>query len=330
MKKLAVVISATLLLTSTASLAEVYVGAKAGKSWLNEACLSSINCDDEDKTIGAFLGYEVWDILSIEAGYDYLGKFTASGLNDDKVTAITLAPKVNLPITDTVSLYGKFGGAFVEYGNQEDYSYLGAAGLEFMSNDNISVRLEYQYISDINNEIVRASGNSATLGIVYKFGNNEKATQPVVLIEERPQPKPVIKAEIVEKEVVKPIITTETFKTKKLNSNSFESNSTALTEESKQNLTNLVDILSAYPKANVEITGYTDSTGSASYNQIVSEERALSVANELVAKGIDVSRILIEGEGENNPIASNKTKEGRQQNRRVEITIPEFDYQAQK
>lgn len=330
MKKLAVVISATLLLTSTASLAEVYVGAKAGKSWLNEACLSSINCDDEDKTIGAFLGYEMWDILSIEAGYDYLGKFTASGLNDDKVTAITLAPKLNLPITDTVSLYGKFGGAFVEYGNQEDYSYLGAAGLEFMSNDNISVRLEYQYISDINNEIVRASGNSATLGIVYKFGNNEETTQPVVLIEERPQPKPAVKAEIVEKEVVKPIITTETFKTKKLNSNSFESNSTTLTEDSKQNLTNLVDILSAYPKANVEITGYTDSTGSASYNQIVSEERALSVATELVAKGIDASRILIEGDGENNPIASNKTKEGRQQNRRVEITIPEFDYQAKK
>lgn len=328
MKKLAAVITTTFLLTSTPTLAELYIGAKGGKSWLNEACLSSVNCDNEDKTIGAFVGYEMWDILSIEAGYDYLGKFRTAGLDDDKVSTITLAPKLNLPLTDAISLYGKFGGAFVEYGNADDYSYLGAAGLEFMSNKNIAVRLEYQYISDINNDIVRASGNSATLGIVYKFGSNEES-RPQRAIEKKPQPKPV-KAVEPKPVVKKPVITTKTFETQKLKSSSFQSGSTTLTEEGRQNLDYFVNILNAYPKANIEIIGHTDSTGSVSYNQIVSEERALSVADALEKQGIDESRIFTEGKGEMNPIASNSTKEGREKNRRVEMIIPKFNYQVQQ
>ena len=61
---------------------------------------------------------------------------------------------------------------------------------------------------------------------------------------------------------------------------------------------------------------------------MVSERRAMSVADELVKKGVDASRILIDGQGEHSPIASNSTKEGREQNRRVEIIIPEFDYET--
>lgn len=317
-KKLAAVITTTFLLTSTPTLAEVYIGAKAGKSWLNEACLSGQDCSNDDVTVGAFVGYEMWDFLSIEAGYDYLGEFKSAGLNDDKVTAITLAPKVNLPLTDAISLYGKFGAAFVDYGDKDDYSYLGAAGVEFMSTENIAVRLEYQYISDINNDIVRASGNSATLGVVYKFGSAEE-TAPVVIVEEKPELK------VVETKP-EPVVTTKTFKAEKLNSDSFKSGSTELTEESKQDLTHLVDILNKHPEAKVQIIGHTDSTGSASYNQIVSEQRAKAVADELQKQGVDVSQLLIDGQGESSPIASNSTKAGRKQNRRVEISIPEFNY----
>ncbi|MGD8112497.1 OmpA family protein [Vibrio sp. TRT 21S02] len=320
MKKLAAVISASLLLASASASAELYVGAKAGKAWLDDACEATANCDKDDSTLGAFVGYEMWDFLSIEAGYDYLGKFTADGLNDEKVEAYTLAPKVNLPLTDDISLYGKFGGAFVNYGNADDWSYLGAAGVEFDSHENVTVRVEYQTITDANNDIVRAMGNSATLGVVYKFGGSEEVA-PVVVEEE-----PVV--EVVEEP--QPTVVTKTFETQRLGAGNFELNSTELKAESASKLDELVEFLNTYPQANVEIVGYTDTSGAASYNQMISEKRAQSVSDALVAKGVDASRITARGEGENNPIASNDNREGRKQNRRVEVIVPEFEYQVQQ
>lgn len=322
MKKLAAVISASLLLASAPSMAELYVGGKVGKSWLEDACTTATaNCDDEASTAGAFIGYEMWDFLSIEGGYDYLGEFTADGLNDDKVEAFTVAPKLNLPITDDISLYGKVGGAYVKYGSEEDYSYLGAAGIEFDSHENVTVRVEYQTITDANNEQVRAMGNSATLGFVYKFGSNEEAA-PVAVIEEE------MVEEVVEETPAEPVVETKTFETQQLGSGNFKLNSTELNEESAAQLDELVEFLNTYPQANVEVVGYTDTSGAAEYNQVVSEKRAESVAHTLEEKGIDASRITARGEGENNPIASNDTREGREQNRRVEVTVPTFEYQV--
>jgi len=68
-------------------------------------------------------------------------------------------------------------------------------------------------------------------------------------------------------------------------------------------------------------TGHTDSTGPAAYNQGLSERRANAVKAYLVEKGIPTDRIYVEGKGASQPIASNATREGRAQNRRVEIEI---------
>lgn len=67
--------------------------------------------------------------------------------------------------------------------------------------------------------------------------------------------------------------------------------------------------------------GHTDSIGTEQYNQGLSERRANAVKNYLVTKGIPADRIYAEGKGELSPVASNKTREGRAQNRRVEIEI---------
>src|SRR5690606_35227248 len=67
--------------------------------------------------------------------------------------------------------------------------------------------------------------------------------------------------------------------------------------------------------------GHTDSIGTEEYNQGLSERRAASVKNYLVSKGIAADRIYTEGKGETSPVASNATREGRAQNRRVEIEI---------
>lgn len=71
----------------------------------------------------------------------------------------------------------------------------------------------------------------------------------------------------------------------------------------------------------VDVVGHTDSDGTEEYNQALSIRRANSVRDYLVTKGVDASIIDVSGEGETNPVVSNKTREGRAQNRRVEISI---------
>lgn len=86
-------------------------------------------------------------------------------------------------------------------------------------------------------------------------------------------------------------------------------------------LTQVASTLAQYDQTVIDVTGHTDSTGDADYNQRLSEERANSVANFLVANGVARERILARGAGENFPIMSNDTEAGRQANRRVEMQI---------
>ena len=79
--------------------------------------------------------------------------------------------------------------------------------------------------------------------------------------------------------------------------------------------------LNRYPDSAIRVVGHTDNTGSAAYNQTLSERRAASVAGILRGAGVDGRRIVAEGRGLTQPIASNATAEGRRQNRRVEIYI---------
>jgi outer membrane protein OmpA-like peptidoglycan-associated protein len=79
--------------------------------------------------------------------------------------------------------------------------------------------------------------------------------------------------------------------------------------------------LKEYDQTVIEVAGHTDSTGSSSYNQALSERRAQSVAAYLESRGVPQKRMMTVGAGETHPIASNDTPNGRQQNRRVEITI---------
>jgi OOP family OmpA-OmpF porin len=82
-----------------------------------------------------------------------------------------------------------------------------------------------------------------------------------------------------------------------------------------------VDELQANPDISVEVAGHTDSTGADDYNQALSERRASSVVDYLVSKGIDRSRLAPTGSGESQPVADNGTRDGRAQNRRVELNV---------
>ena len=80
-------------------------------------------------------------------------------------------------------------------------------------------------------------------------------------------------------------------------------------------------VLNEYKSTMIEVAGHTDSTGSESYNQMLSQQRAQAVSNILIQNGIQPVRIDTVGYGESRPIASNGTPAGRQQNRRVELTL---------
>ena len=101
----------------------------------------------------------------------------------------------------------------------------------------------------------------------------------------------------------------------------FDTNKSSLTAAAKTNLDKLVAVFNEYPDTDITIFGYTDSTGPADYNLKLSGDRATSVKNYLVSKGISSGRFTIQGMGIADPIADNGTVDGRAQNRRVEFAI---------
>ncbi|GAB4274930.1 MAG: hypothetical protein Kow0013_29040 [Pararhodobacter sp.] len=101
----------------------------------------------------------------------------------------------------------------------------------------------------------------------------------------------------------------------------FATDSADLRPDLRADLRAIAGNLQRYPDSIVVVTGHTDSTGSADYNQRLSERRADAVAAVLISSGVSASRIRAVGAGMTQPIASNDTAVGRAQNRRVEITI---------
>jgi outer membrane protein OmpA-like peptidoglycan-associated protein len=101
----------------------------------------------------------------------------------------------------------------------------------------------------------------------------------------------------------------------------FDVNSSDLRSAAQQNLRDLVASLEEYEGTEVLVVGHTDSTGEAAYNQALSERRAASARTFLIGAGLDAGRVRAVGMGENEPIASNDTDAGRQENRRVEVAI---------
>jgi outer membrane protein OmpA-like peptidoglycan-associated protein len=101
----------------------------------------------------------------------------------------------------------------------------------------------------------------------------------------------------------------------------FDINSAALKPQAQSVLAQTADVMVRYPDSDLLVKGHTDSTGSERYNQELSERRAKSVQNFLIAKGVAAQRITAIGFGMTMPVASNDTPDGREKNRRVEIEI---------
>ncbi|WP_117232463.1 OmpA family protein [Vibrio maerlii] len=321
MKKIALAVVG-ILCVSHASYSSPYLGLKVGKTWFDDGCSNVTDCEDDSGSLGLYGGYQFSDFLSLEAGYDYLGEYTLQDVDDDRIHAFSLAPKLSFAVTEKLDLFAKFGGAYVDVAGESDGTYLGAAGLEYQPNHSSSVRLEYQHLSDVSNDYFTSNVDTVWLGFAFHFGGSDDEAEPAATAATQSVPEPV--EEVVEESVVTtPVV--KNYEMKVVDSGSFALNSAKLKPDSQPIVDDLAQFMNQYPQSTVEITGYTDSTGAVDYNQQLSEKRAQSVADSLMEEGIDESRITVVGEGENNPVASNETKQGREQNRRVEIVVPPFE-----
>lgn len=101
----------------------------------------------------------------------------------------------------------------------------------------------------------------------------------------------------------------------------FGFDSADLQSNAKKNLSEFAESMQEFENTNILIVGHTDSKGSESYNQDLSERRAEAASEFLAQQGIDSGRLMITGKGESEPVASNETDEGRRENRRVEVAI---------
>ncbi|EKO3854490.1 outer membrane beta-barrel protein [Vibrio harveyi] len=316
MKKIALAVATVLAggVMSNVALADTYIGGKLGYNALNDACHLDAPCDDDSFAAGMHLGYNFNEYVAVEYGVDYLGNFTANfnkaGKNtvDGDLWALTLAPKFNLPLTDSWNLFAKVGAAYMMAGDEKDFVPTGSLGAEYQINYNWSLRAEYQRYQDMSDDIIDdMDSDFFGIGFNYKFGS-----EPVVQ-EEVVETRPVTR--IVEHEYPAQTATVQ-----------FGLESAELQDASAFNGT--VELMNTYPQAQVEINGYSDTTGSEAYNQQLTEKRAQAVADHFQAEGIAADRMTVKGMGEANPVASNETREGREQNRRVEVVVPAFQYQT--
>lgn len=101
----------------------------------------------------------------------------------------------------------------------------------------------------------------------------------------------------------------------------FESGSAKLSDQSRYEIDNIVAALRKFPDIRIEVAGHTDDSGDAVQNLALSQQRAEAVKAEIVAKGIDASRVIAKGYGATQPIDTNDTEEGRAKNRRTEVRI---------
>lgn len=320
-------IAAVFLLSAPFSMAQDsplnggYLGARAGYSYNENSCLDiSLECDESDIGYGVFGGYNFHSRFGLELSYNDIGDSEAVYVNqtlDGKLKEIDLALVAYYPIYRNTYIYGKLGAAYwdgevkgagVATLSDDGVRPLVGAGLQFPLAERWSARIEYQYIDRVGNrDMGYTDPNFVGLSLIWHFSKPAAsiAPKPVALPVVTPPPAPAPEQRIVIDEHI----------------------NGPLFDFDKSNLRNtravdpVVDLLEKNPAFSVIIIGHTDSRGTEEYNQALSEKRAHTVAQYLLAKGIGTQRIETSGRGEIQPIADNATDEGRAKNRRVEFII---------
>ncbi len=296
--------------------------------------------EEHDFNAGAGLGYMFTDKLGVEGVFQYIPGQSENAGGDTHGYIYKLDGLYHFPITKTIVPYvaAGLGGITINPDRGESHSHFlvnYGGGLKYYLTDDLALRADVRHIVSFNDTY---NNMSYTFGIVYQFGGRKKpapAPKPVVKPAPAPAPKPVVKPAPAPKPAVKPApapapkpvvkpapapqIKKEVTLRIKIE---FDTDKSFVRPRYHNELKKVADYLKQYPDNQAVIEGFTDNRGSAVHNMKLSQRRADAVRKYLVEKfGVNSEKLSAKGYGKENPIASNKTKAGRQKNRRVELHI---------
>lgn len=334
-----------------------YIGGSLGQSNMNpDGGTTWSITDDSDIAQKLYIGKDVSSVLSLEAFWADFGdaKLTSNtnkkGAVNYKAIGANVVYKAPFNIAGLRPI-GKLGVARFNNSDKGDVSstqkhmltIFGAVGAEYNLSDKLKLRAEYEYYDkDINQFNIGVNWSPQSRGHSFIAKQQEPIPvpqKPRIVYVPQPAPKPIIieKPVIIEKEIIihkpapKPIIIHKPAPKpqyrvvhKTLSGGShFASGSAKLTFDGKDALNALAQDIHNRKLSlkSIQIIGHTDSVGSEQSNRVLSFNRANTVANYLATRGVNRSIIRTQGKGESEPIANNKTAQGRAQNRRVEIAI---------
>lgn len=308
----------------------------------NGATMTAFSKDERGTGGKLYIGKQLNQYFAIEGGLFDLGKFgfnaTTSGggvLNGDVgFRGVNLDLVGQLPLSQRFSVFALVGMNYAQAkahftGNrlfattnpnptEKKLNAKAGLGLEYKFSEALALRAEverYRVSDAVGN---RGDVDMASLNLVYKLG---RPAAKAVVYTPPPAAEPVVAPAVVEAPPPppKPVAVSEkvSFSAESL----FDFDKSVVKPDGKAALDGLVNNLQGMNTEAIVTVGHTDSIGTDAYNQKLSLRRAEAVKAYLVSKGVEASRVFVEGKGESQPVADNKTAEGRAKNRRVTVEV---------
>jgi OOP family OmpA-OmpF porin len=309
------------------------------------ATINHWTSDERDLGYKLFVGKQLNRNFAIEGGFYDLGKFTfgtttAQGgvLNGDvRYRGVNVDLVGILPFSERFSAYGKVGAHYSQaktrFTGNSSFALTAASqedkklqpkvglGLEFKLSEALALRGEIERYRVQDGLRSNGRPDLLSLNLVYKLGRPAArpapAPAPYVAPVATPAPAPVVQPAPPPPPAPVPVSEKVSFAAEAL----FDFDKSVVKPEGKAALDDLLNKLQGMNTEVMVTVGHTDAVGSDAYNAKLSQRRAEAVKAYIVSKGVDGSRVFTEGKGESQPVADNKSSDGRAKNRRVTVEV---------